>query len=272
MPELPEVETVRRQLHERIAGKTIREVVMYKTGKETPAGTKFVQALVGRQLSGVERRAKLLIFRFTDSDAMLGHLKMTGKFSFLPAGQQPTPAKHDRILFVFDATTQLVWSDVRMFGYLKLVTAEEAKLALAHYGPEPLEASAVELAEHLNIRSTRTIKAALLDQTIIAGIGNIYADEALFRARIQPTHRLDCLAADERIRLAKAIKKVLAEALVQKGTSAVDFLDTRGEKGSFQKFLRVYGRAGQPCVVCEQPIIRSVVAQRGTHTCNYCQK
>lgn len=272
MPELPEVETVRRQLHDRIAGKTIREVVIFKSGRETPVGSKFVQALVGRRLSSVDRRAKVLVFRFKDGGAMLGHLKMTGKFIFVPATHRGAPGKHDRILFVFDTKTNVVWSDVRKFGYLKVASADEARDALAHYGPEPLEASARELAERLDRKSTRSIKAALLDQTVIAGIGNIYADESLFRARIRPMRRVDRLTSDDRLRLAKEIKKVLAESLAQKGTSAVDYLDTTGEKGSFQNFLRVYGRGGQPCRDCDRPIKKIVAAQRGTHYCVNCQK
>lgn len=275
MPELPEVETVRRQLHDRIAGKTIREVVIFQSGRETPVGSKFVQQVVGRRVLGVGRRAKVLVFRLSDDKVMLGHLKMTGKFLFFnptPNNLRPTPSKHDRILFVFNGQTAVVWSDVRKFGYLKLVTDDEARSALAHYGPEPLEASAAELAERLDRKSVRSIKAALLDQTVIAGIGNIYADESLFRARIRPTRRVDRLTSDERLRLAKEIKKVLAESLAQKGTSAVDYLDTTGEKGSFQNFLRVYGRGGQPCRDCDRPIKKIVAAQRGTHYCVNCQK
>ncbi len=272
MPELPEVETVRRQVHDRIAGKMIREVLVFKTGRETPVGKKFVQALVGLRLKGVERRAKVLVFRFKDGGAMLGHLKMTGKFIFVPATHREAPGKHDRILFVFDTKTNVVWSDVRKFGYLKLMTDDEALDALAHYGPEPLETKPAELAERLKRKSTRLIKAALLDQTVIAGIGNIYADEALFRAGIRPTRRLDKLTDHERLELAKQIKKVLAESLAQKGTSAVDYLDTSGSKGGFQNFLRVYGRGGQPCRACKQPIKKIVAAQRGTHYCSVCQK
>jgi len=272
MPELPEVETVRRQLHERIAGKTIREVSIFKTGRETPVGSKFVQAIVGRRLKGVERRAKVLVFRFDDGGVMLGHLKMTGKFVFVTGSRRVTPEKHDRIFFVFDSKTHLVWSDVRKFGYLKIATAGETLAALSHYGPEPLEAKPAELAERLKRKSSRTIKAALLDQTVIAGIGNIYADEALFRAGIRPTRKVNKLTDDERLLLAKHIKKVLAQSLAQKGTSSNDYIDTEGEKGGFQNFLRVYGREGDPCRTCKNSIKKILTAQRGTHYCVSCQK
>lgn len=270
MPELPEVETVRRQLHDRIAGKTIREVVIYKTGRETPVGKRFVQAVVGRRLSGVERRAKVLVFRFKDGGAILGHLKMTGSFVFVNKDYVPT--KHDRMLFVFDSKTRLIWSDVRMFGYLKVVTVDEAREALSTYGPEPLEATPAELAERLNKKSTRSIKATLLDQTVIAGIGNIYADESLHRAGIRPTRKTNKVTSDERLRLAQEIKNVLAESVAQKGTSANDYIDTAGEKGGFLAFLRVYGREKEPCRTCKRPIKKIVAAQRGTHYCTNCQK
>lgn len=274
MPELPEVETVRTQLHDRIAGKTIREVVIYQTGRETPVGKKFIQAVVGRRLSAVDRRAKVLVFRFEDGGAMLGHLKMTGKFLLLnaPDVRRTTPGKHDRMLFVFDAKTHLIWSDVRKFGYLKAVTAEEAVKQLSHYGPEPLEATPAELAARLSRPSLRTIKAALLDQTVIAGIGNIYADESLFQAGIKPTRKVNKVTDEERLRLAKAVKKILASSVAQKGTSANDYVDTSGSKGSFQNLLKVYGKGGEPCVTCKRPLKKTVVAQRGTHFCSNCQK
>ena len=286
MPELPEVETVRRQLHDRIAGKRIRGISIFKTGREVPHGEKFATAVKGRKVAGVERRAKVLIFRFDDGNAVLGHLKMTGRFVFVDSMSAPlnppitggkrkrfafVPGKHDRMMFVFDSGDHLVWSDVRMFGYLRYVDAKEAERQLSHYGPEPLEATAAELAEGLKRKSFRSIKATLLDQTVIAGIGNIYADEALFRAGIRPGRRTRSLKDEERLRLAKEIKAVLKASLARKGTSANDYVDTTGEKGTFKNFLKVYGRGGKPCRVCETPITKTVVAQRGTHFCKQCQ-
>lgn len=270
MPELPEVETVRRQLHERIAGKTIRDVELYKVGRERPEGKKFVSAVVGKRLLGVERRAKVLIFRFNDGSAMLGHLKMTGKFLFVHKKYSPT--KHDRMLFVFTGDTRMIWSDVRMFGYLRFVNEQGAVEALSIYGPEPLETPAEALADRLKAPKTRKVKAALLDQTAIAGVGNIYADEACFRASIRPTRRLSTLTAADRLRLAQEIKNVLAESIAQKGTSANDYVDTDGEKGGFLNFLQVYGREEQPCRTCEKPIKKMALVGRGTHYCATCQK
>lgn len=271
MPELPEVETVRRQLDGRLRKAVISEVVVYKIGKEKPHGKKFAQAVVGRRLSGVERRAKLLVFRFVEGGAMVGHLKMTGKFLFVDKKYQPT--KHDRMLFVLDkGKVRMIWSDVRMFGYLRVVNDKELAEILAAYGPEPIEATVEELALRLVTPKTRKIKAALLDQSVIAGIGNIYADEACHRAGIRPTRRLSTLTADDRLRLAKEVKAVLAESIAQKGTSANDYVDTDGERGGFLDFLRVYGRDDEPCRKCKTSIKKMTLGGRGTHYCPQCQK
>ncbi len=271
MPELPEVETVRRQLDDRLKGRVIRDVIVYKVGREKPLGKKFATAVVGSRLSGVERRAKLLIFKLDDGRSMLGHLKMTGKFLFVPKDYKSN--KHDRMLFVLDKGKEhMVWSDVRMFGYLRLVNERELAKVLEAYGPEPLVTSASELAERLLRPKTRKIKQALLDQSTIAGIGNIYADEACHRAGVRPTRRLSTLTADERLRITTEVKKVLAESLAQKGTTANDYVDTTGERGGFLEFLKVYGRDGQPCRKCKSLIKKITLGGRGTHYCSQCQE
>jgi len=155
---------------------------------------------------------------------------------------------------------------------VKIVTAKELEEILSGYGPEPLEHSAEILAERLSNPKTRVVKAALLNQEVIAGIGNIYADEALHRAGIRPTRRLGKITAEERLRLAKEIQNVLSESVAQQGTSANDYVDTRGAKGGFLELLRVYGREGKPCKNCKKPIVKIVLNQRGTHYCAECQK
>ncbi len=281
MPELPEVETIRQQLDKHLRGKILSTVTVFKSGRERPHGQKFAEAVTGSRIAKVARRAKLLIFHLDDGRAMLGHLKMTGKFLFLPSvsplskGESEgvyTPTKHDRMLFVLDSGDRLVWSDVRMFGYLRLVDADGLRQATEIYGPEPLDTSAEELAACLVTPKTRKVKAALLDQEAIAGVGNIYADEACHRAGIRPTRRLGTLTANDRLRLVTEVKKVLAESLAQKGTSANDYVDTDGEKGSFLSFLKVYGRDGQLCQTCEAPIKKIVLGGRGTHYCPICQR
>ena len=272
MPELPEVETVRRQLAERLEGAKMVDVEIWRTGREFPQGDRFIRSLVGRRILSVERRAKLLVWRFDNETVLMGHLKMTGRFVFVGEGYERQ--KHDRIRFVFERGGErfsLAWSDVRQFGFLKLVSSKVLEEVLNEYGPEPLEVSVELLAARFIRKSTRSIKAFLLDQTVIAGVGNIYADEALYRAGIRPTRRVLGLTSQERLRIAQEIKNVLSESVAQQGTSANDYVDTRGEKGGFLALLRVYGREGEPCQICRTPIQKMVHAQRGTHFCLRCQ-
>lgn len=273
MPELPEVETVRRQLAERLNGATILGIDIWRSGREFPRSDAFAETLVGQRIEAVERRAKLLVWRFMDGRAMTAHLKMTGRFVFIEEGYER--GKHDRIRFVLERDGEpfaLVWADVRQFGFLKVAERDELEKILAAYGPEPLEVSAEVLANCFLRDSSRTVKALLLDQTVIAGVGNIYADEGLHRAGIRPTRRVRRLSADDRLCLAQEIQAVLRESLAQQGTSANDYVDTNGERGGFLSLLRVYGRGGEPCLSCATPIKKSVVAQRGTHYCERCQR
>lgn len=272
MPELPEVETVRRQLAERLEGARIVKIEVWRSGREAPVGDLFVESLQGRRIQSIERRAKLLVWRFDDGMALTAHLKMTGRFVFV--GEMYERQKHDRVRFIFEKKGKrffLVWADVRQFGFLKLIQPDVLKEILDGYGPEPFDVSPEALAQRLTRRSIRSIKALLLDQTVIAGIGNIYADEACHRAGIRPTRPSSRLKREERLRLAQEIQAVLRESLAQQGTSANDYVDTRGEKGGFLSLLRVYGREGEPCRTCAQPIKKVVHAQRGTHYCIKCQ-
>jgi len=270
MPELPEVETVRRQLDERVRGQVVCGFQLLQSGRESPLGDEFVRRLLNKRVVSVDRRAKLLVWRFEDGEALTAHLKMTGRFVFVD--QDYVPGKHDRAIFEFvSGKEKLVWSDIRKFGFLKLVDAAELELILSAYGPEPLITSAEALAERLVLPKTRVVKAALLNQEVIAGVGNIYADEALHRAGIRPTRRLGRIKPEERLKLAQEIKTILAESVAQQGTSANDYVDTRGEKGGFLSFLRVYGREDEPCRNCQMPIKKIVLNQRGTHFCPKCQ-
>lgn len=230
MPELPEVETVRRQLDEHIRGLRILSVERLRSGREFPSGSAFEKRVVGRTVLRVDRRAKLLIWKFDDGTAMIAHLKMTGRFVFVEDGY--APQKHDRMIFFLNGQ-KLVWSDVRRFGFVKMVSSQELEEILSAYGPEPLEVSSDVLALRLVTPKTRAAKAALLNQEVIAGIGNIYADESLHRAGIRPTRRLGDLTDDDRQYLAQEIQQVLRESLAQQGTSANDYVDTRGEKVDF---------------------------------------
>ncbi len=269
MPELPEVETVKRQLQKGLSGRKIVDLEMWKRGRIKPEGAKFAEGLFGRTFLSVERRAKLLIFKLDDGTALTAHLKMTGKFVFVSAEYQPV--KHDRILFILDDGTRLVWSDVRQFGFIHQVSSEELEKILSVYGPEPLETSAESLAERIIQPKTRMLKAALLNQEVVAGIGNIYADEACHRAGLRPTRRLGSLSKKDRVNVMRQAQLILKESLAQKGTSANDYVDTQGERGGFLGLLRVYGREGEPCKTCKVSIKKLVLAQRGTHYCPSCQ-
>lgn len=270
MPELPEVETVRRQLHAALQGQIIQAVDLYLTGREVPAGPLFVAGVVGKTVKAIDRRAKLLIWRFTDGSGFVGHLKMTGKFLLVPPDY--TPTKHDRLKFITQSSA-VIWNDVRKFGYVKAFNnAAELELLLSSYGPEPLISSAEQLATCLQTPKTRVLKAALLDQSVIAGIGNIYADEACFLSGLRPTRRLSTLSAANRFTLGKEIINVLNASLALNGTTSNNYLDVNGERGGFVDFLQVYGRAGLPCRTCQTPIKKMTLAGRGTHYCSQCQK
>ena len=234
-------------------------------------GKKFIESILGKRIEEVSRRAKILVFQFDDGTAIVGHLKMTGKFLFVPKNY--VRQKHDRILFVFSGGAEhLVWSDIRTFGYLKCVSVEGLDEALCKYGPEPLETSVELLADRLCTPSSRTIKAALLNQECIAGVGNIYADEACHRAGIRPTRRLSSLTAKNRTEVIKEVKKILQKSIDLNGTTSNDYVDTNGTQGGFSVLLKVYGRANLPCLKCKTPIKKIVLVGRGTHYCPTCQR
>lgn len=269
MPELPEVETIRRQLDSKLREKIVTKVTLFRSGREVPKGAKFIKVLTGKKIKEISRRAKLLVWNFTDGTAMLAHLKMTGRFVFVDGEYEHK--KHDSAMFEL-GHIKLVWSDVRKFGFVKIVEAPELESVMACYGPEPLETRAEELADRLKAPKTRMVKVALLNQEVIAGVGNIYADEALHRAKIRPTRRLGSLTEKERLTLAKEIQKVLCESIELGGTSANDYVDASGRKGRFLEFLRVYGRKGEKCRDCGTQIKRILIGQRSTHYCPKCQR
>ncbi len=272
MPELPEVETIRRQLHARLEGVCIVDVELLHTGRERPKGSAFVEALKGATIRSIDRRAKLLIWRLADKRAVIAHLKMTGRFLFVSSTYEAQ--KHDAIRIVCQKGRQrinVIWNDVRKFGFMEVLSSHDLDRKLAEYGPEPLETPAKTLADRLCAPTTRLLKAALLDQACIAGVGNIYADEACFRAGVHPKRRLGALVDRERLALARATQDVLQESIDQQGTSAHTYVDTEGLRGGFVTLLRVYGRQGQPCLDCQQPIQKTRLAQRGTHVCPNCQ-
>lgn len=268
MPELPEVETICRQLNTKLPGHIIKCVTILISGREQPAGHKLIDILTHKKIQSVSRRAKLIIWNFSDGTSLVTHLKMTG--SQILIDKKYKPKKHDRIIFDI-GPHRVVWADIRKFGHMNYLDKTELEKQLGKFGPEPLEITPEQIADLFMTPKTRSLKSALLNQQVIAGIGNIYADESLFRAGLRPTRKLGSLSAQDRISLAKAIQKVLKEAIVYKGTSAQNYYDANGQKGDFVKRLNVYGRKNLPCKKCGSPIVRIVVAQRGTHYCAKCQ-
>lgn len=296
MPELPEVETIRRDLAAVLGGQTISatNIISLKTVQPSPAV--FKKSLMGRRVEDISRRGKLLVFRLTKKrqpDAfLLVHLKMTGqliyryrqialagghsakKGGFREMVESQLPNKHTRAVIAFRSGARLFFNDLRRFGYLKSVGQQELENILAKgYGPEPLssEFSLGNFQEALK-GGTGKIKALLLDQKLIAGLGNIYVDESLFAARIRPTRPARSLKPIEIKRLWQEINKVIRKAIRYRGTTFSDYRDPKGGKGNFSRFLQVYGRSGESCPACGRPLAKAKIAGRGTHYCQFCQK
>ncbi len=271
MPELPEVETVARGLHRALVGQTITGVaVHWPRTVAVPAVDEFRGRIAGRQVRSVSRRGKYLVVRL-DQGYLLIHLKMSGRLHVVPA--QSPPGRHLRACFDLEDGRQLRFYDARKFGRLYLV-ADPAEVT-GGLGPEPL-AEAFTLEEFVRRLGRRTgrLKPLLLDQSFLAGVGNIYADEVLFAARLHPLRRADSLGPDERARLYEAIRTVLAQAVAGGGTTLEDggYADVEGRPGSYQEQVAVYGRAGAPCRACGTPIERLVIGGRSSHFCPGCQK
>jgi len=269
MPELPEVETVVRGLREEIIGLVVREVRLYteriwqgKTGS-TP------EKLCGKKIEGSERRGKWIILRFSGGTRLLVHLGMTGRLVCVPSSAALD--SYDRFLMVFEGhDLQLLLRDPRKFSRLALFLPGEEVKVLDGLGPEPLDLSFSEFGTLFRKRKAR-LKAVLLDQHFLAGIGNIYSDEILFHAGLHPLMRASDLDGIRTKRLWRAVKQILKQAIRWRGSSVRDFQDARDNPGSYQHFHRVYGRGGKPCFQCGRPIERIRVQGRGTYFCPRCQ-
>jgi formamidopyrimidine-DNA glycosylase len=290
MPELPEVETVRRDL-EVLVGQTLKNLEIIAPKSASHPAAFFKAALLGRRVKEISRRGKLLAVSFVGGEQLLIHLKMTGQLIYEAPGQKiagghserpgsyeeavsgPLPNRHTRAILEF-SRGRLFFNDLRRFGYLKLANKEELALIIAkNYGPEPLEKefSVEYLSKSLKNRK-KNIKAALLDQKIIAGLGNIYVDESLFAAGIRPSRLASSLKPREIGALHQAIRKIIKQAILFRGTTFSNYVDSRGQRGNFSRRLKVYGRSQEPCLVCGRPLVKVKLAGRGTHYCPNCQK
>ena len=277
MPELPEVESVRRGLNELVVGETVEKVeVRWPRIIGSPSHNQFSRQLIGQTIEKVDRRGKFLLFYFTD-DVMISHLRMEGKYALVEPeenGQLPLRGKHTHVIFYFESGKKLLYNDVRKFGRMHLVPkGEEFKhTSLMKLGPEPIAKDFIleDMQEFLT-RRTKAIKGVLLDQQIVVGIGNIYADEILHRAQIHPITPANTLTEDEEIRLHERIIQVMDEAVQSGGTTIRSYANAFGEVGNFQDKLQVYGRDGEICFTCGTEIQKTKVAGRGTHYCPVCQ-
>ncbi|MGE0872681.1 MAG: bifunctional DNA-formamidopyrimidine glycosylase/DNA-(apurinic or apyrimidinic site) lyase [Kofleriaceae bacterium] len=272
MPELPEVETVRRTLTPAIGGRidSVWDSGMGLHMKRKPPRS-ALRKLIGARITGVRRIGKYLLVDTDGPLSILAHLGMTGRFRIQPKGD-PRVA-HTHVVFGL-GKRELRFIDARRFGQIDVVTraSEREHPALAVLGPDPLTEGIDDDAFHERSRGKKaTLKAFVLDQSVLAGVGNIYASEALWRAKLRPTTRAHRLTKESSRRLAAAIREVLTNALTKGGTSLRDFVDADGVAGSNAGYLWVYDRAGQPCLRCKTAIRRTVVQGRATYHCPTCQ-
>ncbi|HYE50560.1 MAG TPA: bifunctional DNA-formamidopyrimidine glycosylase/DNA-(apurinic or apyrimidinic site) lyase [Azospirillaceae bacterium] len=264
MPELPEVETVARGLALKMEGRVLARVTQRRPNLRFPLPERFAEQLTGRRVLSIGRRAKYVLIRLDGNEVLLVHLGMSGSMvvSRAPA---PPPGAHDHVIFETDDGSVVTFNDARRFGMMDLVA--EDRLAehplLASLGPEPLgnEFSAGVLSAKLAGKIT-PIKAALLDQTVVAGLGNIYVCEALFRAGISPKRTAATVAGARAERLVPVIRDVLAEAIAAGGSTLRDYVQSDGELGYFQHSFKVYGREGEPCPGCDCDVARTGGIQR----------
>lgn len=273
MPELPEVETIARGLRDRIVGEVIARVeVFWPRSIASHEADAFAAGLVGQAVVGVERRGKYVVLRLSGHGCLLIHLRMTGRLVVEEPEEPADPelVRHTRVLWRLASGRRLRFGDIRKFGRVHWVGAPDQ--ALAALGPEPLDAAftAEALRDMLRARR-RQIKPLLLDQRFLAGLGNIYVDEALWEARVHPARRSNTLSDAEIGRLHAAIVGVLRGAVRGRGTTLRDYRGADNRPGEYRRALAVYGREGQPCRRCGHAIERTVIGNRGTRLCPACQ-
>ncbi len=281
MPELPEVETVARGLRRAILGRRILSVTLGKTDFiDDPAALE--QHLPGRQIEAVERYGKFMLLRLSAvhgesrvasngdaaSASLLVHLGMTGQIAPSPAGQPLE--KHTHVCLLLDDGRELRYTDARRFGRIAYLTKALLAEELTGFGADPLEVSKQEFAGRICGRRAR-IKALLLDQSVLRGVGNIYADESLWRARIHPARLGAKLSRKQAEILRRVLQDILRKAIVLRGSSISDFLDADGQPGEYQRHHRAYGREGKNCYRCKSLIRRAIVAGRSSYFCPRCQ-
>jgi len=276
MPELPEVETVARGLQREVAGRRILSVTLGKTDFIDDPGA-VEKDLPGRTIVGVKRYGKFLLLRLNpvglndksaEESALLVHLGMTG--SLMPRPVSEPQAKHTHVVMLLDDGRELRYIDPRRFGRMAYLAGEVLREELMRFGADPLEAGLAEFARRIRERRAR-IKALLLDQSVLRGVGNIYADESLWKAKIHPAALGAKMKPEQVEELYAVLQGILRKAIVLRGSSISDFLDAEGMPGEYQRHHRVYGREGKACFRCKTPIRRAIVAGRSSYFCPKCQ-
>jgi formamidopyrimidine-DNA glycosylase len=270
MPELPEVETVARALRPNLIGRRMIGVRnTWPRHIDRPDLAELLARIQGSEITGVSRRGKFLLFPLDSGDTLIVHLRMSGHLSVTDSSEKAD--KHTHTVFLLDDGHELRFRDTRKFGRVYLV--DNLDEVVGKLGPEPLDDAFTADALHELIGGRkRVLKPLLLDQAFIAGIGNIYADEALFYAGLHPQRRSDTLSADDVARLHKAIQEVLQLGIEREGASISSYRKPDGEKGSMQGDVAVFRRTGESCYNCGSPIQRIVLGGRSTHFCPSCQK
>jgi formamidopyrimidine-DNA glycosylase len=274
MPELPEVETVRSSLEPLVLGRRVDAVDVRFPRLRRPVPEDFATSLVGRRIVAARRRAKYLLFDLDDGLSWIVHLGMSGRLLHRPASDAGPAVLHDHVVVRLEGEGgRLVLNDPRRFG-LTLVEDAEASSLFAHLGPEPLDAQAfnADVLWRLRARTRRSLKDVLMDQRVVAGLGNIYVSEILFLAGLRPRRRLERLSRAEVEVLVEAVRTILREAIEHRGSTVSDFLDGIGKRGGYQWRHRVYDRAGQPCGTCGTTIKGIVIGARSSFYCPRCQR
>lgn len=272
MPEMPEVETVRRTLLPLIKGKTIKEVTVWYPKIITGDAKEFKQQLVGKKITTIDRYAKYLLIRLSGNLTVVSHLRMEGKYRLVKINTKKD--KHDHVQIVFSDNSALRYNDVRKFGRMQLIKTgtEKEKTGISKLGAEPNSAAfTVSYLQNGLARKKKNIKNTLLDQSVVAGLGNIYVDEVLWETKIHPLSQANTIPAEKVAQLHDNINLLIELAIAERGTTIHTYLDANGKTGGFQKMLQVYGHKGEPCVRCGTPLEKIKVNGRGTTFCPKCQ-
>jgi len=286
MPELPEVETIKRQLAVALRNKKINRLEIRLPKLIKGSVFDFKKKVIGSKIENVGRRAKLLLLNLSNGYSVIIHLKMTGQLIFKKPGQEKIgghpikngsrdlPNKYTQAIFSLSGKSKLFFNDIRKFGYFRLVKTKDLASIFEKnkFGPEPFDVDLRIFENILSARKKSKIKQVLLDQTVIAGLGNIYATEACFYAGIKPTRIVGRLSRSEKEKLLGVIQSILRNAIKKQGTSSNTYVDAYGGPGSYFPLLKVYGRKGESCFKCKSKIKAIVMGGRGTTYCPNCQK